>query len=131
MEKGEMHQSAALIENRYDKIKKIYPTVLNIEGQRNRKILYELNDENKKKKKNKKSNCVYYRHHFNLQKRMFREKSKAEECSKANISDLAYKSQLLILSMKMYQRAIHQLQKKNSLRFNLDLPLYNMFLNLD
>ena len=125
------NQSAALIENRYDKIKKIYPTVLNIEGQRNRKILYELNDENKKKKKNKKNNCVYYRHHFNLQKRMFREKSKAEECSKANISDLAYKSQLLILSMKMYQRAIHQLQKKNSLRFNLDLPLYNMFLNLD
>ena len=122
---------SALMENRYDKIKKIYPTVLNIEGQRNRKILNEINDEKKKKKKNDKPNCIYYRHHFNLQKRMFREKNKAEEWAKVNLSELAYKSQLLILSMKMYQRAIHQLKKKNSLKFNLDLPLYNLFLNLD
>ena len=122
---------SALRENRYEKIKKIYPTVLNIEGQRNRKILNEINDEKKKKKKNDKPNCIYYRHHFNLQKRMFREKNKAEEWAKVNLSDLAYKSQLLILSMKIYQRAIHQLEKKNSLKFNLDLPLYNLFLNLD
>ena len=105
--------------------------MLNIEGQRNRKILNEINDEKKKKKKNDKPNCIYYRHHFNLQKRMFREKNKAEEWAKVNLSDLAYKSQLLILSMKIYQRAIHQLEKKNSLKFNLDLPLYNLFLNLD
>ena len=44
---------SALKENRYDKIKEIYPTVLNIDGQRNRKILYEINDEDKKKKKMK------------------------------------------------------------------------------
>ena len=122
---------SALKENRYDKIKEIYPTVLNIEGQRNRKILYEINDEDKKKKKNEKPNCVYYKHHFNLRKRMFKEKSKAEEGAKANPSDFAYKSQLLILSMKIYQKAIHQLQKKISFKYNLDLPLYNLFLNLD
>ena len=119
------------IENRIQRIKSIYPTVLNIEGHRNRKILYELNDEKKKKKKNEIHNCVYYRHHFNLQKRMIKERNKAEESAKANLSDLAYKSQLLILSMKMYQRAIHQLEKKNSFKISLDLPLYNLFLNLD
>lgn len=122
---------SVLVEKRHDKIKKIYPTVLNIEGQKNRKILYELNDEIKKKKKNYKSICVYYRHHFNLQRRMLKEKRKHEECAKANLSDLAYNSQLRILSMKIYQRAIHQLEKKNSFKFNLDLPLYNLFLNLD
>ena len=122
---------SALKENRYDKIKEIYPTVLNIEGQRNRKILYEVNDEDKKKKKNEKPNCVYYKRHFNLRKRMFKEKNKAEELAKVNLSDLAYKAQLLILSMKIYQRAIHQLEKKISFKFNLDLPLYNLFLNFD
>jgi hypothetical protein len=122
---------SALMENRYEKIKQIYPTVLNIEGQRNRKILYEINDEDKKKQKNEKPNCVYYKHHFNLQKRMFKEKNKAEELAKVNLSDLAYKAQLLILSMKIYQRAIHQLEKKISFKFNLDLPLYNLFLNFD
>ena len=122
---------SAYIENRLDKIKKIYPTILNIEGQKNRKILYELNDESKKKIKNEKPNCIYYNHHFNLQRRMQKEKYKAEQYANVNLSDLAYKSQLLILSMKIYQRAIHQLQKKNSFKFNLDLPLYNLFLNFD
>ena len=62
---------------------------------------------------------------------MIKERNKAEQSAKANLSDLAYKSQLLILSMKMYQRAIHQLEKKNSFKISLDLPLYNLFLNLD
>ena len=119
------------MENGVDKIKNIYPTIMNIEGHRNRKMLYKLNDENKKKKKNEKSNCVYYRHHFNLQKKMIKERNKVEQLAKENPSEFAYKSKLLILSMKMYQRAIHQLQKKISFKFNLDLPLYNLFLNLD
>ena len=62
---------------------------------------------------------------------MIKEKNKVEQYAKDNPSEFAYKSQLLILSMKMYQRAIHQLEKKNSFKFNLDLPLYNLFLNLD
>ena len=122
---------SAYIETRLDKIKKIYPTVLNIEGQKNRKILYELNHEDNKNKKNEKPKRAYNRHNCYLKRRLQKEKYKAEQCARINLSDLAYKSQLLILSMKIYQRAIHQLQKKNSFKFNLDLPLYNLFLNLD
>lgn len=116
-------------ESRQEKINNIYPSIFNIEGQRNRKILNELNDEVKKNKKNDKPNCAYYKHHFNLQRRMFREKKKAEESAKSNPSEFAYKSQLLILSMKIYKRQILHLRKRNSFRYHWDLPSYNLFLN--
>lgn len=122
---------SANIEKRIDRINSIYPNVLNIEGQRNVKILNEINNEAKIKKKNDKPNSIYYRSHFELKRRMFKERCKAEDFARKTMSDSNYKSQLLILSMKIYQRAIHYLEKKNSLKFNLDMPSYNIFLNLN
>jgi len=122
---------SANIEKRIDRINEIYPTVLNIEGHRNIKILNEINNEGKVKKKNDKPNSIYYRSHFELKRRMFKERCKAEDFARKTMSDSNYKSQLLILSMKIYQRAIHYLEKKNSLKFNLDMPSYNIFLNLN
>ena len=123
--------NSAHIESKLERINSIYPNVLNIEGQINRKILNELNNEAKIRKKNEKPNCVYYKQHFNLKKRMIFEKSKLEAFARKNTTEFAYRSKLLILSMKIYQRAIHYLEKKNSLKFNLDLPSYNLFLNLN
>jgi hypothetical protein len=120
--------------NKYDrleKIKEIYPTILNIEGQRNRKILHELEDEGKLPKKKINYICGYYRHHFNIKKRMILERNKVEETAKSNVTDSAYKSKLLVLSMKIYKRQIKHLEKRNSFKKHLDLPLYNLFLNLN
>ena len=117
-------------EDRLEKIKEIYPNVLNIEGQKNRKILNEIDDEIKMPRKKKiKYQCGYYRHHFDIKKRMIKEKNKVEETAKSNVSDSAYKSKLLILSMKIYKRQIKHLEKRNSFKKHLDLPLYNLFLN--
>ena len=123
--------NSANIEKRIDRINKIYPNVLNIEGHRNVKILNEINNEAKIKRKNDKPISIYYRNHFELKRRMFKERCKAEDFARKTMSDSNYKSQLLILSMKIYQRAIHYLEKKNSLKFNLDMPSYNIFLNLN
>ena len=123
--------NSANIVKRIDRINEIYPNALNIEGHINRKLLNEINNENKKKRKNDKPNSIYYRHHFELKRRMFKERCKAEDFARKAMSDSNYKSQLLILSMKIYQRAIHYLEKKNSLKFNLDMPSYNIFLNLN
>lgn len=123
--------NSANIEKRIDRINEIYPNILNIEGHRNIKILNEINNEDKMKKKNEKPNSIYYRSHFELKRRMFKERCKAEDFARKTMSDSNYKSQLLILSMKIYQRAIHYLEKKNSLKFNLDMPSYNIFLNLN
>ena len=62
---------------------------------------------------------------------MLKEKWKAEQYAKVNLSNMAYRRQLQILSMKLYKKAIGHLQKKISFKFNLDLPLYNLFLNFD
>ena len=91
----------------------------------------EFKIKEKKKIRTEKSVNVYSKRNLEMKKKMFREKWKAEEYSKANISDMAYRRQLLIISMKLYQKAIKHLQKKNSYKVNLDLPLYNVFLDLD
>ena len=117
--------------NKLKKIEEIYPTVLNIEGHKNRKLLSEFKIKEKKKIRTEKSVNVYSKRNFEMRKKMFKEKWKAEEYSKADISDMAYRRQLLIISMKLYQKAIKHLQKKNSYKVNLDLPLYNVFLDLD
>lgn len=116
---------------RMKKIKDIYPTVLNIEGHRNRKVLSELDEEEKKKIKIEKQSGIFNKKNLELIKKMIKEKWKAEKYAKANLSNMAYKRQLSLLSMKLYQKHIKFLNKKISHKFNIDFPLYNLFLNLD
>ena len=117
--------------NKIKEIEDIYPAVLNIEGHKNFKILNDLELESKRKRKNERHNSIYYIQNFNLRKKMVQEKNTAEEYYKANISNMTYRRQLLLLYTKIYQKALAHLRKKNSFKFHLDLPLYNLFLNLD
>ena len=117
--------------NKLKKIEEIYPTILNIEGQRNRQLISELDYDTRKKRKIEGINYPYNKQNLEFRKKILKEKNKIEEYAKVNLSNLAYKRQVLILSMKLYQKSILHLRRKNSFKFNLDLPLYNIFLNLD
>ena len=117
--------------NKLKLLEEIYPTILNIEGQRNRKILIELDIENRKKRKIEGAKFIYNKQNLELRKKMLKEKWKIEEYSKVDISRMAYQKQLSILSMKLYQNAIKRMNRKNAFKFNLDFPLYNVFLNID
>ena len=117
--------------NKLKKIEEIYPTILNIEGQRNRQLISELDYDKRKKRKIEGINYPYNKQNLEFRKKILKEKNKIEEYAKVNLSNLAYKRQVLILSMKLYQKSILHLRRKNSFKFNLDLPLYNIFLNLD
>ena len=117
--------------NKLKKIEEIYPTILNIEGQRNRQLISELDYDKRKKRKIEGINYPYNKQNLEFRKKILKERNKIEEYAKVNLSNLAYKRQVLILSMKLYQKSILHLRRKNSFKFNLDLPLYNIFLNLD
>ena len=130
--KKEMKKSkSALSLNKIKNFQEIYPTVLNIEGNRNRKFLSELNVEERKKMKIEKEPSAFFKQNLEFKKKMLKEKWKAEQYAKVNLSKMAYRRQLQILSMKLYKKAIGHLQKKISFKVNLDLPLYNLFLNFD
>ena len=128
----EMKKSkSALSLKKIKNFQEIYPTILNIEGHRNRKFLSELNVEERKKMKIEKEPSAFFKQNLEFKKKMLKEKWKAEEYAKVNLSNMAYRRQLQILSMKLYKNAISRLKKKISFKFNLDLPLYNLFLNFD
>ena len=130
--KKEMKKSkSALSLNKIKNFQEIYPTILNIEGHRNRKFLSELNVEERKKMKIEKEPSAFFKQNLEFKKKMLKEKWKAEQYAKVNLSKMAYRRQLQILSMKLYKKAIGHLQKKISFKVNLDLPLYNLFLNFD
>jgi len=122
---------SSLKPNKLKLLEEIYPTILNIEGQKNRKIIIKLDLENRKKRKIEGAKFIYNKQNLELRKRMVKEKWKIDEYSKVDISRMAYKKQLLILSMKLYQNAIKRMNRKNAFKFNLDFPLYNVFLNID
>lgn len=118
--------------NKYKKIEDIYPTVFNIEGHKNRKLLEELEIESKKKPKKELINKIILKHNNIMKKNMNKERNKVEkENYKANISDMSYKRQLMLSKTKFFKKDLNHLKRKNSFKFHLDLPLYNLFLNLN
>ena len=118
--------------NRIKKIEDIYPTVFNIEGHKNRKILEELETERKKKKKIGVLNSRIKKNNVILKKRMVKEKNKAEdENYKINLSDMAYKRQLLLSKVNLFKKDLNHLKRKISFKYHLELPSYNLFLNLN
>jgi hypothetical protein len=119
--------------NRNKKIEEIYPTVFNIEGKKNRKLLEEI--ENEKRRKTRKIEFLNNKIKKNnniLKKKMIRERNKAEEeNNKINLSNMAYRRQLLLSRVKFIKKDLNHLKRKNSFKFHLELPLYNFFLNLN
>ena len=118
--------------NKYIKIEDIYPTVFNIEGQKNRKLLEILELTNKKKRKKGNLNEIMKQHVNQLKQKMIKEKNKVEdENYKSNVSDFTYKRQLMLSKLKFFKKDLNHLRRKNSFKYHLELPLYNLFLNLD
>ena len=119
--------------NRNKKIEEIYPTVFNIEGKKNRKLLEEI--ENEKRRRTRKIEFLNNKIKKNnniLKKKMIRERNKAEEeNNKINLSNMAYRRQLLLSRVKFIKKDLNHLKRKNSFKFHLELPLYNFFLNLN
>ena len=115
------------------KIEEIYPTVFNIEGKKNRKLLEEI--ENEKRRRTRKIEFLNNKIKKNnniLKKKMIRERNKAEEENhKINLSNMAYRRQLLLSRVKFIKKDLNHLKRKNSFKFHLELPLYNFFLNLN
>ena len=115
------------------KIEEIYPTVFNIEGKKNRKLLEEI--ENEKRRRTRKIEFLNNKIKKNnniLKKKMIRERNKAEEeNNKINLSNMAYRRQLLLSRVKFIKKDLNHLKRKNSFKFHLELPLYNFFLNLN
>ena len=115
------------------KIEEIYPTVFNIEGKKNRKLLEEI--ENEKRIRTRKIEFLNNKIKKNnniLKKKMIRERNKAEEeNNKINLSNMAYRRQLLLSRVKFIKKDLNHLKRKNSFKFHLELPLYNFFLNLN
>ena len=118
--------------NRVNKIEEIYPTVFNIEGHKNRKLLDELKSESKKKKKIEMLNDKIKNTNDILKKKMIKEKNKVEdENYKVNLSKMAYRMNLLVSTVKLFKKDLNHLKRKISFKYNLELPSYNLFLNLN
>jgi hypothetical protein len=117
---------------RRKKIEDIYPTVFNIEGKRNIKLLSEIDNEIKKKRKITILNSIYKKNNYILKKNMILEKNKVEdENYKKLISNMIYKGKLSLLKMKSFKKDLDHLKRKISFKFDINLPHYNLFLNLD
>ena len=118
--------------NRFKKIEDIYPTVFNIEGGKNFKLLDQIQTEGKKSKKKVMANNLVRKNITEMKKYMTKERDKIEKKNyKNNISDLTYKRKLLMATLEFFKKDLNHLRRKNSFKFNIQLPLYNLFLNLD
>jgi len=118
--------------NRFQKIEEIYPTVFNIEGKRNIKLLEEIETERKRRRKIEFLNNKIKKNNDILKKKMIKRRNKAEEENyKINLSDMNYRRQLLLSKVKMFKKDLNHLKRKNSFKFHLELPLYNFFLNMN
>lgn len=122
--------SCTIINNRR-KIDDIYPTLYNIEGKIDRKLLNKLDDKNKiKMKKELLNNRLLKKNHY-LRKRLMIEKNKAIEESYKTIYKISYDKKLALATMRLFKNDLDHLKRKISFKFNIKLPLYNLFLNLD
>ena len=118
--------------NRSKKIEDIYPTVFNIEGKKNRKLIEELKMGNKTRKQKVILNNKIKNDIENIKKIIIQNKNKIEdEKFKSKISDIEYRRQLILSKLKFFKKNLNHLRMRISPNFNLELPLYNLFLNLE
>lgn len=84
-----------------------------------------------RKKKKEMPNNIFLRNNFNLKKKMIQEKNKTIDEIYKNKSRIDYKRELALSSMKIFKKGLDHLKRKISFKFNINLPLYNLFLNFD
>lgn len=109
----------------------IYPNKLNIEGKKDRKLSSELRNKYKRKKKKEMLNSIFHLNNYNLRKKLIQEKNKMIDDINKSLSIESFKKQIALSSMKNYKKNLDHLKRKISYKFNIQLPLYNLFLNLD
>jgi hypothetical protein len=117
--------------NNRKKIDDIYPTLFNIEGKIDRRLLNELENKNKRKMKKEMLNNMFLKKSHYLRKQLMYEKNKAIEESYKTIYNISYDKKLALYTMKFFKNDLDHLKRKISFKFNIKLPLYNLFLNLD
>ena len=117
--------------NNRKKIDDIYPTLFNIEGKIDRRLLNELENINKRKMKKEMLNNMFLKKSHYLRKQLIYEKNKAIEKSYKTIYNISYDKKLALYTMKFFKNDLDHLKRKISFKFNIQLPLYNLFLNLD
>ena len=113
------------------KLEDIYPNKLNIEGKKDRKLSSELRNRNKRKKKKEMLNSIFHRNNYNLKKKLTQEKNKKIDDINKSLSIESFKKQLALSTMKNFKKSLDHIKRKISYKFNIQLPLYNLFLNLD
>ena len=113
------------------KLEDIYPNKLNIEGKKDRKLSSELRNRNKRKKKKEMLNSIFHRNNYNLKRKLTQEKNKKIDDINKSLSIESFKKQLALSTMKNFKKSLDHIKRKISYKFNIQLPLYNLFLNLD
>ena len=113
------------------KLEDIYPNKLNIEGKKDRKLSSELRNRSKRKKKKEMLNSIFHRNNYNLKKKLTQEKNKKIDDINKSLSIESFKKQLALSTMKNFKKSLDHIKRKISYKFNIQLPLYNLFLNLD
>ena len=118
--------------NRFKKIEDIYPTVFNIEGKINLNLLGQIQTESKRNKKKELINNFVRKSIYEIKKNMIKERNKRETKNyENNISDITYKRRLMMSKVELFKKDLNHLRRKISFKFNIQLPLYNLFLNLN
>ena len=118
--------------NRLKKIEDIYPTVFNIEGKINLNLLGQIQTESKRNKKKELINNFVRKSIYEIKKNMIKERNKRETKNyENNISDITYKRRLMMSKVELFKKDLNHLRRKISFKFNIQLPLYNLFLNLN
>jgi hypothetical protein len=113
------------------RIDDIYPNKLNIEGKKDRKVWSELSYGDKRKKKKEMLNSIFHTNNYNLRKKLTQEKNKKFDDINKSLSIESFKKQLALSTMKNFKKSLDHIKRKISYKFNIQLPLYNLFLNLD
>ena len=76
-------------------------------------------------------NSIFQRNKYNLKKKLTQEKNKKIDDINKSLSIESFKKQLALSTMKNFKKSLDHIKRKISYKFNIQLPLYNLFLNLD
>ena len=91
----------------------------------------ELSYGDKRKKKKEMLNSIFHTNNYNLRKKLTQEKNKKFDDINKSLSIESFKKQIALSSMKNFKKSLAHLKRKISYNFNIQLPLYNLFLNLE
>ena len=92
----------------------------------------QIQTESKRNKKKELINNFVRKSIYEIKKNMIKERNKRETKNyENNISDITYKRRLMMSKVELFKKDLNHLRRKISFKFNIQLPLYNLFLNLN